>query len=103
MGMTQARPFFLVLCLMAVSSWLAAQTPPDVTGEKAETVHISLNGSWKLFYFPQGKYQITHPDQLKAQGLAPIEASRVAHTLALIYAPTNAGRPVCHRALSVAS
>jgi beta-mannosidase len=38
-------------------------------------MRISLNGKWKLFYFPQGKYQITHPDQLKTQGLIPIEAS----------------------------
>src|SRR5208283_3607385 len=75
MGMRQARLFFLVLCLMGISSWLAAQTAPGVAGEKTEAVHISLNGPWKLFYFPQGKYQIPHPDQLKAQGLAPIEAS----------------------------
>jgi len=75
MGMKQARLFLLVLCLTGISSGLAGQTPPGVTGEKAEAVHISLNGPWKLFYFPQGKYQITNPDQLKAQGLAPIEAT----------------------------
>ena len=31
-------------------------------------MRISLDGKWKLFYFPQGKYQITHPDQLRTQG-----------------------------------
>jgi beta-galactosidase/beta-glucuronidase len=62
---------------MGVSSWLPAQTTAGVPSENAsaEAVHISLNGPWKLFYFPQGKYQITNPDQLKAQGLAPIEAT----------------------------
>ncbi|MGD1104811.1 MAG: hypothetical protein ABSA59_22430, partial [Terriglobia bacterium] len=77
MGAKQARPYFLVLCLMGVSSWLPAQTPPKVTGENppSETLHISLNGPWKLFYFPQGKFQITNPEQLKTQGLTPIEAS----------------------------
>jgi beta-mannosidase len=50
---------------------------PPVTGEKptSEAVNISLNGPWKLFYFPQGKYHITNPDQLKTQGLTAIEAS----------------------------
>ena len=77
MGAKQARPYFLVLCLMGVSSWLPAQTPPKVTGENppSETLHISLNGPWKLFYFPQGKFQITNPDQLKTHGLTPMEAS----------------------------
>jgi beta-mannosidase len=77
MGAKQARPFFLVLCLISVASWLSAQTSPGSTGEKptSETVHVSLNGPWKLFYFPQGKYQVTNPDELKTQGLTPIEAS----------------------------
>ena len=77
MGAKHARPFFLVLCLMGVSSWLPAQTAPTVTSEKPtfEAAHISLNGTWELFYFPQGKYQITNPDQLKTRGLTPIEAT----------------------------
>jgi beta-mannosidase len=55
---------------------VSAQTPPRITGEKpaSEAVHISLNGPWKLFYFPQGKHQISNPDQLKTHGLMPIEA-----------------------------
>jgi beta-mannosidase len=74
--MKQVRPFFLIGFLAAVSPWLTAQTPP-VSGEKpdSEAVHISLNGTWKLFYFPQGKYHFANPDQLKAQGLTPIEAT----------------------------
>jgi hypothetical protein len=50
--------FSLVICVL--SSWLQARTPAMAGNEKpaSETVHISLNGSWKLFYFPQGKYQI---------------------------------------------
>jgi beta-mannosidase len=76
MGVKQARPFFLVFCSIWVSLWLPAQTPPRVPGEKpiSEAAHISLNGTWKLFYFPQGKYPITNPDQLETHGLTPIEA-----------------------------
>ena len=76
MGKKKARPYFLVLCLIGVSSGVSAQTPPRITGEKpaSEAVHISLNGPWKLFYFPQGKHQISNPDQLKTHGLMPIEA-----------------------------
>jgi beta-mannosidase len=60
-----------------MSSWLQAGTPARAAGENPppETLHISLDGTWKLFYFPQGKYQIAHPDQLKTQALASIEAS----------------------------
>jgi beta-mannosidase len=54
-------------------AWLPAQTP--VASENQETIHISLDGAWKLFYFPQGKYPITQPDQLKTQGLTPIDAT----------------------------
>ena len=36
---------------------------------------IGLDGKWKLFYFPQGKYPATHPDQLKNLGVTPIEAT----------------------------
>ncbi|MGA3323351.1 MAG: sugar-binding domain-containing protein [Terriglobia bacterium] len=77
MGVKQARRFFLVLCLMGVPWWLPGQTPAAAAGGKpiSEAAHISLDGSWKLFYFPQGKYRITNPDQLKTQGLTAIEAS----------------------------
>ena len=73
--MKRTALFSLVIFLL--SSWLPAQTPPMAgTGKPVpETVHISLNGPWKLFYFPQGKYQISNPDQLKTQGLTSIEAS----------------------------
>jgi len=77
MGVKQARLFFSALFLFSVSLWASAQTAPGVIGEKpaSEAAHISLNGTWKLFYFPQGKHLITNPDQLKTQGLAPLEAS----------------------------
>jgi beta-mannosidase len=75
--MKRARLFFSVICLIAASSWLQARTQEKPVSEKpaAEPLHISLDGKWKLFYFPQGKFQITHPDQLKTQGLTWIEAS----------------------------
>jgi beta-mannosidase len=62
---------------MGVPWWLPGQTPAAAAGGKpiSEAAHISLDGSWKLFYFPQGKYRITNPDQLKTQGLTAIEAS----------------------------
>ena len=77
MGVKQAQRFFLVLCLMGVPWWLPGQTPAAATGGKpiSEAAHISLDGSWKLFYFPQAKYHITNPDQLKTRGLTAIEAS----------------------------
>lgn len=77
MGVKQARQIILTLCLMVASWGLPAQTPAAATGGKptSEATHISLNGPWKLFYFPQGKYHITSPDQLKTQGLTAIEAS----------------------------
>ena len=71
------QPFLLALCLIGASSWLAAQSSPGIAGEKpaSEAILISLNGPWTLYYFPQGKYQITNPDQLKKLGLSPIEAT----------------------------
>jgi beta-mannosidase len=62
---------------MVISSWLQARTPPRVASENPdpETLHIGLDGNWRLFYFPQGKYQISHPDQLKTKELTSIEAS----------------------------
>src|SRR5271157_1320271 len=75
MAMKRSALFSLLICVL--SSCLQARTPAMAGTEKPapDTVHISLNGPWKLFYFPQGKYQITSPDQLKTQGLTPIEAS----------------------------
>ena len=75
--MKQVRLFLSVVCLILVSSSLQARTQEKPVGDNPAPVplHISLDGKWSLFYFPQGKYPITHPDQLKARGLASIEAS----------------------------
>ena len=75
--MKRVRLFFSVICLIVASSWLQARTQVKTVGDKpaAEPLQISLDGQWKLFYLPQGKYQITHPEQLKIQGLTWIEAS----------------------------
>lgn len=51
------------------------QGTSTIRTQSGEARRISLDGKWKLFYFPQGKYQITNPDQLKASGLASIEAT----------------------------
>jgi len=69
--------FSLVLSLVAAAPWLHARPlPATASGKPAvETLQISLDGKWRLFHFPQGKYQITEPEQLKAKGLASIEAS----------------------------
>ena len=75
--MNPARPFVFVFSLILASSCLQARTQEAVASDQpaSETMRVSLNGKWKLFYFPQGKYQITQPDQLRIQGLSPIEAS----------------------------
>jgi beta-mannosidase len=57
--------------------------PPDRTEEATDVsgqattgpARISLDGKWKLFYFPQGKYPVTQPDQIEALRLTPIEAT----------------------------
>jgi beta-mannosidase len=68
--------FSLVLLLVAGSTWLPASSPVAAADKPAsEASHISLDGKWKLYYFPQGKYQITQPGQLKLQGLNWIDAS----------------------------
>ena len=63
--------------LIAFTFGLPARAITGTTSENApaETVHVNLNGPWKLFYFPQGKYHINAPDQLKTQGLTAVEAS----------------------------
>ena len=74
--MKSARPFLAAFCLILLASPFLypanAQhvVPPPYPGP----AHISLNGTWKLYYFPQGKFQITNPEQLKAHGLTPMEA-----------------------------
>ena len=75
--MIRTRLFLLMIFLMALVLWLPARTPAEgaAAGSTIEPTHISLNGTWKLFYFPQGKFHITSPEQLTAQGLAPIEAT----------------------------
>ena len=75
--MIQAKPFSLILCLVAATSWVQARVQEKAAAGREATggARISLDGKWQLFYFPQGKYKITHPDQLRSQGLTPIEAS----------------------------
>jgi beta-mannosidase len=63
----------------SLSGALAGREAPDqgvtaIPAPSGNASRISLDGKWKLFYFPQGKYPITGPDQLKTSGLAPIEA-----------------------------
>ncbi|MBO9606801.1 MAG: hypothetical protein J7639_12660 [Paenibacillaceae bacterium] len=36
---------------------------------------FDLNGEWKLYYFPQGKYAVAHPETLKLLELQPIAAA----------------------------
>jgi beta-mannosidase len=73
----RARFFLLIFGLIVASTGLQARTQAGTPSGQAaaEPRHISLDGTWKLFYFPQGKYQINHPGQLKTQALAPIEAT----------------------------
>ena len=75
--MKRARPFSLLLCFVVAASWLQARAQVKAASAKpaSETTRLSLEGKWKLFYFPQGEYQITHPDQLRTQRLTWIEAS----------------------------
>jgi len=75
--MKRNGPFSLVLVLAVAAPWLQARTQPTLASEKvaSEPLHISLDGQWKLFHFPQGKYRITEPTQLQTQGLTSIEAS----------------------------
>ena len=69
------RLVLIALCFLALSTWLPARSSADATTAGAAPVHVSLNGAWKLFYFPQGKYPISNPDQLREHGLTPIEAT----------------------------
>ena len=73
--MKGTRLFLLVFCFIVMSLWLPARTLAGIAAPIAEPLHVSLNGAWKLFYFPQGKFHITSPEQLKTQGLTPIEAT----------------------------
>ncbi|MEO6829701.1 MAG: hypothetical protein ABI164_07800 [Acidobacteriaceae bacterium] len=57
----------------------AIETPSGVqamTSGKpiSEAIQTSLDGKWKLIYFPQGKHQIADPAGLKALRLTSIEA-----------------------------
>jgi hypothetical protein len=76
--MKKARLFFSVVGLiLMVSSWVQPRTQEKPVSDKPASgpLSIRLDGKWRLFYFPQGKNSITDPDQLKAHGLASIEAS----------------------------
>ncbi len=76
MGTKQVRSNLLTLYLIAMALCLPVRASLAATSENPPSgaAHVSLNGAWKLFYFPQGKFQITNPDQLKTHGLTPIEA-----------------------------
>ncbi len=50
-------------------------TANEISHSVTAPSRMSLDGKWELFYFPQGKYRVTEPDQLKALRLAPIEAT----------------------------
>jgi beta-mannosidase len=70
------RLILVAFCFVALSRWISARTPDDANaGPAAQPVHISLNGAWKLFYFPQGKNRISNPDELWTRGVTPIEAT----------------------------
>ena len=73
----RAQSLILLFSLVAAASWLEARVQEASGNARSagETFRVSLDGQWKLFYFPQGKYQITHPEQLKTLGLTSIEAS----------------------------
>ena len=71
MGVKHARQFFLVLCLMGVSWWLPAQTPPTVTGEKANFRSGSYQPEWPLEAFLFSPGQVSHYQS------GPIEDPRV--------------------------
>ena len=70
--MKAPRLFLLAFCLILVPSFIHAR--PADPHPTLGAAHVSLNGAWKLFYFPQGKFKISNPDQLKTHGLTPIEA-----------------------------
>jgi len=63
--------------LAALSSLEMALPHAGVADEKLALMpeRISLDGKWKLFYFPQGKHQVTEPRQLKTLGLTGIDAT----------------------------
>ena len=52
------------------------ETPPSggTTGAD-DAIRVSLNGKWKLYYFPQGKYPLVNPDQLTTLKVAAIDAN----------------------------
>jgi beta-mannosidase len=72
--MKPSRLFFSILFLISAAVCLQARPQDSLDVKSTEPRHVSLNGKWKLFYFPEGKYLITRPDQLVSQGLTPIEA-----------------------------
>ena len=52
-----------------------ARPPLDDENPVASPVHVSLDGRWKLFCFPQGTYKVTEPRQLLSTGLSAIDAT----------------------------
>src|ERR1035437_2418372 len=88
-------------CAAAYSALDKALPHGEAADEKAAwaPTHVSLDGKWKLFYFPQGKHQVSEPRQLKAAGLtaidatvpgyAPLELSRIGELPADLIAGLN--------------
>jgi beta-mannosidase len=52
-----------------------AALAPAASENLTAPAHVSLDGAWKLYYFPQGKHNVTEPRQLAATGLKPIDAT----------------------------
>jgi beta-mannosidase len=70
--------------LMNGISGLAARPPfrdasaqPAWAGDNSGATprHVSLDGNWKLYYFPQGKLEVADPLGLKTAGLKAIDAT----------------------------
>ena len=57
------------------ASYPLLDSPEASQRPAAGPVHISLDGQWKLYYFPQGKHDIADPHQLKAAALKAIDAT----------------------------
>jgi beta-mannosidase len=75
--MKRMQSYRLIIVLIVFSSRVPAraQEAPGSSQSVQEVARISLDGRWRLSYFPQGKFQIRQPDQLKSQGVSWIEAT----------------------------
>ena len=80
-GMTLSRRQFIAKTSLGTAAILVNGIPgtaailPLDPSPGAAPAHVSLDGKWQLFYFPQGKDAISEPGQLKALGLKAIDAA----------------------------